>query len=417
MQNDAPAFPLVDPREKTYFTILLVFSILAWVLIAITLVGIFYAAMFALFIWLGHGLLVAGLRAEGVEVTPAQMPELHATLLAVCSKLGVEKVPRLYIIQAGGLLNAFTTRHAQREFIVLYSDIVEAYGAGTAEMRFVLGHEIGHIQQRHILKDIFILPGRILPLLGNAYSRARENTCDRYGAYASDDVQGAVNAMMILSGGKDCGRDMVPEQFAAQYMNERGFFISWHELVSGYPTLSKRVSNLLALKGGVPASHASRNPLAYVFALFTPSGAGGAGIIIFIAVVALLAGIAVPAFLQARERAQASQSTSLLEEEGSLPSEFYGTWSGGSADPGDGSDFVSWVTTRSPDGKLTSTYTNQVDGEVENRTEEGTWSVQGDRYVEIAGENSPIAYKFEIQPDANSILFTDESGANFTETK
>ena len=68
-------------------------------------------------------------------------------------------------MQAGGILNAFATRFAARDFVVLYSDILEAYGVDSGEIRFLLGHEIGHIRSKHILKNMILLPGLLLPLL------------------------------------------------------------------------------------------------------------------------------------------------------------------------------------------------------------------------------------------------------------
>jgi len=35
------------------------------------------------------------------------------------------ELPDIYIVQSGGLLNAFATRFFGRHFVVLYSDIVE----------------------------------------------------------------------------------------------------------------------------------------------------------------------------------------------------------------------------------------------------------------------------------------------------
>ena len=60
--------------------------------------------------------------------------------------------------------------------------------------------------------------------------------------------------------------------FASQHEEERGFFVSLHELTSTYPTLSRRVRDLRALQTGQPARSPSRNPLAYLLALLMPGG-------------------------------------------------------------------------------------------------------------------------------------------------
>jgi Zn-dependent protease with chaperone function len=161
-------------------------------------------------------------------------------------------------------------------FVVIRSDFLEVCGPGSDEIRFILGHEIGHVRRKHLLKDLLVLPGRLLPLIGNAYSWACEATCDRFGALAAGELQGAVSAMMILSAGKEYGRRFSSELFANQYRAERGFFISWHELISSYPTLSQRVSNLVAIQHGQEPPRAECHPMAYFFAVFTFSGLGGA---------------------------------------------------------------------------------------------------------------------------------------------
>lgn len=291
-------------REKVYFALVLVFSILVWLLAAMTIVIPMILVLVALFTWLASGLLVAQLKADAVRIDAHQFPSLADSLTRVCASLQVREVPELYVLQAGGLLNAFTIRHCSRKFIVVLSDMLEALGPDTAEMRYLLGHEVGHIARRHILKRIALLPGLLLPLLGNAYLRACESSCDRFGAFAArDNMDAAVRAMMVISGGKEAGKAMNPEAFAAQHARLRGFFVSWYELVSGYPPLSQRISDLLDIKAGRRSVRPSRNPLAYFFAIFSLGGApsGGGNLMVTVAIIGLLAAIAIPNFIRARE--------------------------------------------------------------------------------------------------------------------
>jgi Zn-dependent protease with chaperone function/Tfp pilus assembly major pilin PilA len=300
---------LTVSKEGTYFTFVLILSILFWVLIAISIIGVFYALLFGFFLWLGNGLLIALLRAEAVRVDERQLPELHAAFLEVCRQLGVATPPKLYVLQANGALNAFATRFAGRDFVVVYSDFLEALGASSPEMKFVLGHELGHIKSGHILKQIFLAPGMFFPLIGPAYRRAWETSCDRYGAYASQDVEGSVRAMLTITGGRENGRRLDAAAFAGQHQDERGFFVSLHELTSTYPTLSRRVTDLLALKTGTPASKPARHPFAYVLGFFMPggnmAGGGAAGAMLMIVIIGLLAAMAIPAFQKVREASQA----------------------------------------------------------------------------------------------------------------
>ena len=302
---------LTVQKEGTYYTLVLVISILFWIAITVSIIGLFYAAFIGFFLWLGNGLLVAHLRSEAVRVDERQLPELHAAFREVCQQLGVAHPPALYVVQAGGMLNAFATRFSGRDFVVVYSDFLEALTPSSTEMKFILGHELGHIKSRHILKQIFLGPGMLFPLVGPAYRRAWETSCDRYGAFAAQDVDGSLRAMMILSGGKEHGRTLSAPAFAGQHVDERGFFVSLHELTSTYPTLSRRVSDLLNLKTGQPATKPERNPFAYFVALFMPGGnlGGGSGgplvaAMMMVVMIGLLAAMAIPAFQKVRQASQ-----------------------------------------------------------------------------------------------------------------
>lgn len=425
--NPATASTLADPKEDTYYTILLVFSILVWVALTLLCFAILYVVMIGFFLWLANGLLVARLRAEGVEVTPNQEPALHQALVEVCGRLGLTTIPRLYILQEGGLLNAFTTRHASRQFIVLYSDMLEACGSDSAEVRFVLGHEIGHIQRNHVMKHLFILPGRLLPLIGDAYSRACERTCDRYGAAGSADPDGAIRAMMMLSAGRQYGKTMQPEAFAAQHYSERGFFVSWHELTSAYPTLSQRVANLLALKAGTPPLPAKRHPLSYVFALFTLSGPGGglSSLLLTVCFVGIFAAMLLPAMEGAVRKGQEASALAAQKAEdeegpdtehilkaGTIDPAFNGKWTATAGE-------LQWTTIRHPDGRYECDFVHGQGADQDKWHQVGQWRILDGNYHEIASDGETVTNAIKkVEPDA--ILFGDASGGEettYTETR
>ena len=90
-------------------------------------------------------------------------------------------VPEVYVVQAGGILNAFATKLLSRRFVAIYSDLLDACDVGgpgeATELDFVIGHEIGHLARRAISPGSGFPPRASFPLLGPAYSRAREYTC------------------------------------------------------------------------------------------------------------------------------------------------------------------------------------------------------------------------------------------------
>jgi Zn-dependent protease with chaperone function len=307
MEPLAPA-NLTLPKEKTYFAILIIFSCLIWLLCIVSIVPIVGLIIGGFVGWLVHGLLIARIKSEAVKLDANQMPELAAAFAGICGNLNLKSVPELYLMQSGGILNAFATRHCARDFVVIYSDILEAYGGQSDEIKFLLGHEIGHIRSSHIFKNMLLLPGMFLPLIGSAYSRACESSCDRHGAFASGDPEASVRAMMILSGGKRTGRELMADAFSNQHHVARGFFVSLHELFSAYPTLSKRVSDLLDLQHGRSTPKPGRNPLAYLIGLFCPGVRFGVvGVVLTVYMVAILCGIALPVITKVQEKAKAAQ--------------------------------------------------------------------------------------------------------------
>lgn len=295
---------LTSSRENRYFPWVVAVSVLIWLALVLSMVGVVYGLLIGFFLWIGQGLLAAYLKSEGVRVSERQLPELHATLEEVCLRLGVFKTPSLYVIQQGGFLNAFAMRQSGRNFIVVYSEALEAFGPNSAEMKFLLGHEVGHLRSKHPSKMALLAPGMFFPLIGPAYRRAWETSCDRHGAHAAGEVEGSVRAMMILSGGRETGRRLDPREFANQHADERGFFVSLHEYTSTYPTLSRRVTDLLAIATGETAKHPPRNPLAFLLALITPGGGVSGGLpamMMMVLVIGMMAAMAIPAFQKVRE--------------------------------------------------------------------------------------------------------------------
>lgn len=294
-------------KERTYFIWVIALSLLLWIGLAVSIVGLFYAAMFGFFLWLGNGLLVAYLRSEGVKVGEEQLPELAATFRSVCTELGIANPPALYVVQSGGLLNAFATRHSGRNFVVVFSELLEALGPSSREMRFLLGHEIGHLKSSHILKQTLLAPGMFFPLIGPAYRRSWETSCDRYGTLAAGDVNAAARGLLVLAGGRQHGPQLNAASYTAQYSNDRGFFVSLHELTSTYPTLSRRVVDVLALRDGAAPRRAPRHPVAYLLGALMPGGVGTASpanALVVIVMIGLLAAMAIPAFQKVRQTSQ-----------------------------------------------------------------------------------------------------------------
>ncbi len=75
---------LVYPRERTLGAITLVLGIVIWLLLIVGTVGIallFVLAAFIVYLF-AQSALIAHIKGNGVELTPAQFPDLHAAFVA-----------------------------------------------------------------------------------------------------------------------------------------------------------------------------------------------------------------------------------------------------------------------------------------------------------------------------------------------
>ena len=104
---------LVYPRERTLGAITLVLGILVWLLIIVGTVGIalFYLLIGFLFYLFAQSALIAWLCGNGVLLSAQQLPDLRERFDACCARLGLDAdKPEAYLLQGGGVLNAFATR-------------------------------------------------------------------------------------------------------------------------------------------------------------------------------------------------------------------------------------------------------------------------------------------------------------------
>lgn len=248
----------IHQKENIYFSIRLIISIAIYALIGFMIaesttshthgvagffVIFFYIGPILLYLFVRLGLLVGYIKGNAVRITKNQFPEAYAILEIQSEKLGINNVPSAYILQSGGILNAFATKFIGRNYVVIYSEIFElAYEQGQDALEFVIGHELGHIKRNHITKSLYLLPSAIIPFLASAYSRACEYTCDNIGKALNHN--GAKDGLLILAAGKTLYKKVNIEEYINQERQENSFWKWFSEKVSSHPNLPKRVDRM-----------------------------------------------------------------------------------------------------------------------------------------------------------------------------
>ena len=155
---------------------------------------------------------------SAIRVDERQFPKVHRLYTEAATTLDVRDLPELYITNFP-LWNA-TTIGMDKPFIVLNSSLVK--GLDDEELRFVLGHELGHAQSGHALYQSLLfwlmrLTGALnwMPIgaLGlraiiaalHEWSRKAELSGDRAGLLAVQDPAVALRVQMKLASGGQLG--------------------------------------------------------------------------------------------------------------------------------------------------------------------------------------------------------------------
>ncbi|HYW05946.1 MAG TPA: M48 family metallopeptidase [Longimicrobium sp.] len=165
-----------------------------------------------LFGFFGEKPLRLAMLANAVRVSPTQFPRVHTLYSEVCRTLDAPGEYPLYITQSPHY-NAFAYG-MERPFILLNSSLVGSFTDD--ELRFILGHELGHVMSGHGLYNTMIrllvqLAQMGFPIVGLAaravlmalleWSRKAELSCDRAGILAVQDPEPGMHAMLKFAGG------------------------------------------------------------------------------------------------------------------------------------------------------------------------------------------------------------------------
>ena len=271
------------PSERPLFALTAILSVFAWIILAVSVIGLIYAVLIGVFFFVTHLTFVAHVKGSAVKLGPDQFPELHQAVVRMSEEMGM-KPPTAYILQSGGALNALATRFLKGSMIVLFSDLLEACEGNQGARDMIIGHELAHLKCGHLRWRWLILPGSFIPFLGGALSRAREYTCDRYGVAAAGNTPDALRGLAILAAGPRYGTKVDLRVFTNQRADLNTGLMMLAEWMGTHPPLSKRIAVLnpeYAQAGFSSAAGMARAVVIVLLAFVVVGGATAAVMSIF----------------------------------------------------------------------------------------------------------------------------------------
>lgn len=145
------------------------------------------------------------LLATAVRLTRGMSPPLY-NLIDECREALNVTIPMELYVYASPQFNAMCIKPEEgRLFIAFTSSIIEKFSL--PELKFVLGHELGHfVFEHHDIPIGYILKGHVKPdpqvvLKLFAWSRYAEISADRAGAICSRDLDAVAGSMFKLASG------------------------------------------------------------------------------------------------------------------------------------------------------------------------------------------------------------------------
>lgn len=195
--------------------------------------------------------LYANYRANSLRITEKNFPEVYALIEEYAHRLGIA-VPKAYVTQRNGVLNAFSSFLIRKQWICIHSEIFEVAYREHKDMdalAFVIAHEMAHIYYGHatLHYNLWILFSKAIPILGATACRAREYSCDRL-AQRLTGTDG-LDAMLMLVVDRHLYKMVDKEDYVEEMRDRKGFFLWAANLAADHPVMCKRVVALADGRG------------------------------------------------------------------------------------------------------------------------------------------------------------------------
>ncbi len=194
---------------------------------------------------------VIELQGSNFLVTRESCPELYDLVRDVADTLDLRPLPRFYT-QWGYNINGYTTGYKEDTLLVLNSGAVDLLSED--ELRYVVGHEVGHIRSAHtiyhVMGQLFNSAIGQIPIVGSLatpiyyallyWTRMSEFTADRAGLLACQNLDAAISAIIKMSG--------LPQKYFAN-MNKETFIKQATEFRQSFSGFTDKAIKTLTIAG------------------------------------------------------------------------------------------------------------------------------------------------------------------------
>lgn len=195
--------------------------------------------------------MYAQYRSMALRITEKNFPEVYALIEEYAHRLGI-KVPKAYVVQQNGVLNAFSAFLPRRQWICIHSELFEVAYREHKDMdalAFIIAHEMAHLYYKHATFGYYlsIMFSQMIPILGTTASRTREYSCDRL-AQRLTGTDG-LDAMLVLVVDRHLYKMVDKEDCIEEMRSQRGFFLWVFNLLADHPVMCKRLVALAEGRG------------------------------------------------------------------------------------------------------------------------------------------------------------------------
>ncbi len=185
---------------------------------------------------------------NAVEVTEHQFPDIYALFTDAAARIGLDKRPKLFILNGNGLLNAYASKCTLRKkYIVIYSDLVDIYYEQSNEdlLRFTLSHELGHVYLGHVNIRRTVLNAALkIIYFSNTLTRAQEYSADRVAASVTAQGTRALALLPFYAGKHVHLRASVEQYIANDVPDQSRFWLAVVSFMATHPVGKRRIATL-----------------------------------------------------------------------------------------------------------------------------------------------------------------------------